>query len=351
MRVGLCTPSIMQVGGGDSYMRHLSRQLADAGAIVSTYRLASTSDGRVFVVPYTVTPGTQLDPESDIFPWADLWSQHDVVHVTAGGGMYTGFEQALDKKVGPLVVTVHDPFELQVGGKKFLRLLHLADGIIFISPTYMAAFREHGYLPQEEFDAKATHIRQPYVPPAIPPGAWAKTHPPRIVCTSAWRWNKGIGHIIQAAQWLGEYYGLRVELWSADRQSDVEAMVQEYKGYEYVDVIDGFERLPEVYGAAEVSITMTYFDEDDTGRTEYPILESWAYGVTPVVRTTFVGENPVQIIPDVNVVRSGTTPQETAAAIAGAAQRPLLRSAMERALLPHSGLGPRFIEVYGRRIA
>lgn len=339
MKIALCTPSLSRVGGSNSFMFHLALQLRELGHEVSMWTLAQKSDGGVFALKRGTrkeASGT-LKIGEDIIAWPELHERHDVVHITNAGQVYLGFEELLDKNLGPTVLTVHDPHEMLVNQRegRFLRLIDVANRVHFIGKAYHDHFRLAGYIPTADFDRKAVWARQPYVP--MERLSEMPNHD--VTCTSNWRWNKGIINIVKAAEILArseEEFDL--QFWTSDRMEDVWQQVRVLKGWENCSCCgEGYDPSEFRYGAyaARVLVDMVYFDEYDTGRTEYPILEAWNFGVTPVISERFAGKSPSDYTKGQDVYVSRPDPTDLALALRFALMAPLPVANMNYRLREH----------------
>jgi hypothetical protein len=297
MKIALATTSLSRFGGAASYQDHLAYQLLTLGHTVTQYRIGhvDAKKGDIICVEKSVIKGPDKQftaPESLYCPWSELWERHDVVHITNPGALHLGFfdPAKLFKKHGPLVLTIHDPHEIEVLGPTLIGLCELADIVTFIGKRYMDSFCAAGYA--KGMTSKAWHLIQPYNRANKKRARWAKQR--RIICTSPWRPVKRINLVVEAAGFLpltGEEAVKPLELWSGDGIDYVEDMVEALPGYAHCDDKGAWEpeQQFEVYGSAAVLVNMTFFDSSDTGRTEYPILEAWDYHLTPVLPSDFVG--------------------------------------------------------------
>ena len=341
MKVALCTPSLSRVSGANSFQLHLAAQLRAFGHEVSLWTLAQTRESKVLAIKRTgerVPDGTRMEMGKDILSWPELHERVDVVHITNAGQVYLGFEELLDKNLGPTVLTVHDPYEMLVNQRegRFIRLIDTVDRVHFIGANYFAHFRECNYIPPEEFDRKAMWARQPYV--AMTPVSSMPNH--AITCTSNWRWNKGIVPIVKAAEILAETdEELDLQFWTTDRMDDVYEQVRKRTGWKNCSVHgEGHDPSEFLYAAysARILLDMVFFDEYDTGRTEYPILEAWNFGVTPIINEKFAGKAPTDYTPGHDVYVTEPTAEGIALAVRYARGRPLLERDMLLRLSEHN---------------
>jgi len=296
MRIALTTTSLNKYGGAASYQDHLAAQLRALGHTVTQYRIGriDAEKGDIICVDRSVIrrPDEEfVAPERLFCSWPELWERNDVVHITNPGALHLGFDyDKLFLRHGPLVLTIHDPHEIEVVGPTLIRLCDLADIVTFIGKRYMDAFCTAGYA--EGMTSKARHLIQPYVRVNKTRTSWAKQR--RIICTSPWRPVKRVDLVARAAGYLpltGALAVLPLEFWSGAGIGYVEDMVEALPGFAQCDDKGEWsdEQRFEVYGSSAVLVNMTHFDSTDTGRTEYPILEAWDYHVTPVIPTDFAG--------------------------------------------------------------
>lgn len=298
MKIALATTSLSKFGGSASYQNHLALQLRAAGHTIGQYRIGHVdgTDGQIMCVDKSAIHGLdkKFEAERDqVLAWPDLWKRHDVVHITNPGALHIGFDEAqlFGAKHGPLVLTIHDPHEIEVLGPTLIKLCELADMIVFIGRRYCDAFCSAGYV--KGGSKKACHLIQPYTRVAPADKKWPKRR--RAICTSPWRPVKRVDLIVKAAELLpleGPEAIDKIEFWSGDGIDYIEDIVESLPGYVNCDDKGAWEdNLRDVvYGSARVLVNMTFFDATDTGRTEYPILEAWDYQVIPVVARDFIGD-------------------------------------------------------------
>ena len=370
MRIALGTTSLAKYGGAASFQDHLAAQLRATGNEVSQYRIGRTDEKKGRII--CVDKGCIKRPDEEFIAeerltcqWEDLWKRHDVVHITNPGSLHLGFDwdQLFATKHGPLVLTVHDPHEIEVLGPTLIRLCETADIVTFLSPRYMKHFVSAGYVDTPTMADKARWARQPYVRRTDPAEHLLKLR--RAVCTSAWRPVKRIDLIVKAAGFLPvsrdpadaalltpadrEGKIMPLEFWSGDGVSYVQDMVEDLPGMANCEDRGAWEetQIREVYGSAAVVVNMTMFDETDTGRTEYPILEAWDYQVMPVIGTDFAGDYHFgQLEPGFNCFTAKPEPEAIAARIMDAIANPRPSAHFAKSLEPHTKAGLRYHELY-----
>lgn len=367
MRIALCTTSLAKYGGAASFQDHLAAQLRGTGNEVSQYRIGRTDEKKGRII--CVDKGCIKRPDEEFIAeerltckWEDLWTRHDVVHITNPGSLHLGFDwdQLFATKHGPLVLTVHDPHEIEVLGPTLIKLCETADIVTFLSPRYMQHFVSAGYVDTPTMAGKARSARQPYVRRTDPGAPLLKLR--RAVCTSAWRPVKRIDLIVKAAgflpvsrdpaDWEGGHI-MPLEFWSGDGVAYVQDMVDDLPGMANCEDHGAWEetQIREIYGSAAVVVNMTMFDETDTGRTEYPILEAWDYGTMPVIGKDFAGEDQFgQLEPGFNCMTTELDPEAIAARIMDAIDNPVPRPHFNKSLEPHTRAGLRYHELYEEAI-
>ena len=297
MRIALATTSLGKFGGVASFQNHLAAQLRALGHDVVQYKIGreDCDAGRIICIEQDVIKRPDLRfeaAEGSYCFWPALWGRHDVVHITNPGELHNEFdEEQLLNPAGPLVLTIHDPHELDVLGPTLIRLCEAAHVVTFVGWRYMCSFLEGGYV--ENMAGKATYLMHPYVRRAHPEYPWLKRR--LAICTSAWRPAKRIELIVRAAEFLpfDEPEGIEpLQFWSGEGVDYVEDRCLGLAGWEHCEDRGPWEdeAMPAIYGPARVVVNMSYFDPTDTGRTEYPILEAWDYQVIPVVGSDFAGE-------------------------------------------------------------
>lgn len=374
MRIALGTTSLSKYGGAASFQDHLAAQLRASGNEVTQYRIGreDATKGRIICVDKGVIKRKDepfIAPQRLTCTWEDLWHRHDVVHITNPGSLHLGFDwdQLFATKHGPLVLTVHDPHEIEVLGPTLIKLCETADVVTFLSPHYMQHFVSAGYVDTPTMADKARFALQPYVRRKDPGELILKLR--RVVCTSAWRPVKRIDLIVKAAAFLpvsrdpattpgaltpeirkGDKI-MPLEFWSGDGVSYIEDMVENLPGMENCEDhgVWEVEEIGTVYGTAAAVVNMTCFDDTDWGRTEYPILEAWDYQVMPVLGTDFVGPEPEligQLLPGVNCIAVEPEPEAIAAGIMQSIEKPVPMQNFAAALEPHTVAGARYLECY-----
>lgn len=371
MRIALATTSLSKYGGAASFQDHLAAQLRAMGEEVSQYRIGRVDekDGRIICVdkgcikrvdePFTA-------PERLTCGWADLWERHDLVHITNPGSLHIGFDwdQLFCRKHGPLVLTIHDPHEIDVLGPTLIKLCEIADVVTFISPRYKQHFVSAGYVDTPTMADKSEWVRQPYVRRTDPRAAWRHCKKRRVVCTSAWRPVKRIDLIVKAAEFLpvtrnpsenDEKLIRPLEFWSGDGVDYVQDMVEDLVGMQNCDDHQEWteDQIEDVYGTAAAVVNMTCYDETDSGRTEYPILEAWDYQVMPVLGTDFVGPDTELIgmlAPGFNCIAVEPEPKAVAAGIMEAIDNPRDPDNFAASLEPNTTAGIRYLACYGKAV-
>lgn len=345
MRIALATSSLSPQAGANTGQNMLARQLRGAGHEVTQWRIARTTESTVFVTrlgsDVKREGRTMLIPGEDVRAWADLWGDNDVVHVTNPGVMGRDFKDAIDKTVGPLVLSVHDPYEFHALRRALVEWMRRAGKVMFIGEPFMRWVRRCQFLPDDEFDRKARHTPQPYVRACPSDFAFDRARPGRAVCTSPWRWNKNIPLIVEAAGLLpGD---VTVAFHSANRNSDVEHLAGQTEGWHRCEDHDEAWSWPEaafsIYGGASVLVDLVYFDGNDVGRTEYPILEAWDFGCVPVVLKGFAGpaSERGELLHGRNCYVVDPDPESVAAGIVRGIETPVpdMAAAFEESLEPH----------------
>jgi hypothetical protein len=289
-----------------------------------------------------------LEPGVDIIKYLDLWNHADLVHITNPPAVTMGFQEVVDKKGGPVVVTLHDSAEVMFneGSGAMEALMSNADRIFFVGEVWMRMLRRQGRIPTRDFDRKARFFPHPYVRD----GAGRIVEPEkRIVCTSAWRWNKKIELTIDAAQLLAPD-GYTVEFWTGAKDPQYAPFLQTLPGWACCSDM-GTWRWPQdcgkVFGTAAYLTNMTTFGATDGLRTEYPILEAWDFGVTPIVRSCWAAETPGQSegapVEGIDCLVADTGAEIAAAVRAGI---DFEQDAFDAALKPHVEVGPRIAAEY-----
>jgi len=362
MDIALATTSINKWGGASSFQNHLAAQLRELGHTVTQYHIGRTDAhlGRVICVDRSVVKRPDepfVAPERLTCEWRALWDRHDVVHITNPGALHIGFDhdQLFGTKHGPLVLTVHDPHEIEVIGPTLLKLCELADRVTFIGGRYMRHFVDAGYV--QGFADKARLVPQPYVRRAPADKDWTKARV--AVCTSPWRPVKRIDLIVKAAGLLPVTRETEravsvapLRFWAGVGVDYVEDIVEALDGYKNCDDMGSWPEFETdiVYGPARVLVNMTHFDETDTGRTEYPILEAWDYQVLPVLPSDFAGDPgppSEQAFRDgVNCVIVEPEPEAIAEGIMRAMDLHLPWSWYDASLEPHLTAGRAYVTVY-----
>jgi glycosyltransferase involved in cell wall biosynthesis len=351
MRIGLATTSISTESGVNTYQAMLARQLRTLGHNVVQWRIIGDPSEQLWVVPQRsqlLQEGRhRMEIGKDLHPWGlELWNQIDVLHITDAGRIDEKYIAALDKKMGPLVVSIHDPYEFQTLGQGLLFLMDRADKILFIGERFMEATRDAEWMAAEAFERKARLTLQPYV--RVAGGAeWEKHR--RVINTSPWRWNKNISLIVDAADRLRDERP--IEFWTSNRNPDVECYAEEQAGWDHCSSHDTPWQWPRdaelIYGDAAVLVDCVFFDVTDTGRTEYPILEAWDFGVTPVVLEGFIG-NPLttELVDGYNVYGTAPGIEALVRTIKHALDNPLPQAFMDESLKPHVMAGELFARAY-----
>jgi len=361
MRIALATTSLAKHGGAASFQDHLAAQLRDAGNQVTQYRIGRTDEkkGRIICVDKDCIkrPDEEFIAEERLTcGWEDLWERNDLVHITNPGSLHLGFnwDQLFATKHGPLALTIHDPHEIEVLGPTLIELCKTADLVTFLSPRYLEHFVSAGYVDAEIMRLKAVYVRQPYVRRNDPARIFEKAR--RVVCTSGWRPVKRIDLIVKAAEFLPVESGnvKPLEFWSGDGVAYVEDMVENLPGMANCEDHGEWddEQMDDVYGTAGAVVNMTMFDESDTGRTEYPILEAWDYQVMPVIGTDFAGDAEFgQLQPGFNCFTAEPTPEAVAARIIDALDNPKPPAYFAKSLEPHEDAGRDYLAAYEEAIA
>lgn len=355
MRIALATTSLSPNAGANTGMSMLGRQLRALGHEVSLWRLGRDSDYKIYVSRLSREIEREgrdrLEMGRDVFGWPEFWEHADVVHITNPGVINEKFARALDMDLGPLVLSVHDPHEFQALHEGLIWLMGAARKILFVGREFLERTREAGWLPQTEFDCKAVYTPQPYVRIGRDAG---KIKARRIINTSPWRGNKNIPLTVEAASYLPE--GLSIEFHTANRNPIIEEFAEQTGGWERCEDHDQPWQWPgdaeRIYGTAAVLVDLVYFDGTDTGRTEYPILEAWDFGATPVVLKGFATHKVTSELHDqwgaapANVHATSKDPIDIAATITNALEHPVPREWLDDALLPHEEAGRIFVEAY-----
>jgi len=338
-------------GGTDTYEAELARQLTALGHEVSRWKLAKaaqTYGGGVWAI--CVDKHELPDKASGTFPpdtqfvkWDQLWERADLVHLTTPHNVSMGYKKLLDTPPGHLVVTFHDSVEVMFneGTGAMEGLMRIASRIFFVGEVWMRRLRQQRRIPHAEFDAKARYFPHPYT--RIATGRIADADPKRVVCASAWRWNKGIVQTVEAAELLANE-GYRFEFWTGLKDPQLASFVQTMPGWKHCRDMGKWEwptDAPRIYDTAAYATNMTTFGTSDGQRTEYPVLEAWDFGVTPIVRSCWAHQGKAP--------RSLGAPQagidcltaDDAATLANAVRSGVRFSqdAFDAALLPHTTVG------------
>jgi len=355
MRIALVTTSLSPTAGANTGMSMLGRQLRERGHAVTLWRMGRDASYTIYISRL----GREVEAEGrdrleigrDVFTWPEFWQHTDVVHITNPGIINEKFARALDTDLGPLVLSVHDPHEFQALGMGLIWLMRAARKILFVGREFKQRTREAGWLPQAEFDRKAVYTPQPYV--RIGRGAGLRKAR-RIVNTSPWRGNKNIPLLVEAAAHLPP--DVRLEFHTANRNPLIEEFAEAQAGWDRCE--DHYEPwewpgdAEKIYGTAAALADLVYFDGTDTGRTEYPILEAWDFGTTPVVLNGYApGREHHELQNGRNVYTTTRDPRDVAATLVKAIERPLPREAFDEALTEHEEAGEIFERAYQEALA
>lgn len=367
MRIALASTSMSTSAGPNTGQAHLARQLRALGHDVSQWRIGFGPEDAIYVMRSRGDIEREgrdtVDLDTDFLPWGDLWKRHevDVVHITNPGMMGQQFDEALDTTAGPLVLSVHDPYEFHSLRKALVRWMHQSQRVMFIGRTFMRWARRCEYLPQVEFDRKARYTPQPYTRHPVT-AAWDERtreyahafHQPRAINTSPWRSNKNIPMLVEAAGLLPR--GVIVSFHTSNRNEEIEARVEEDPAWPRCENHPApwswYDDAEEIYGRAGTLVDLVYFNEDDTGRTEYPILEAWDFGVTPIVLRAFAGPPTEQgeLLHGWNVFAASMDPGDVARTILMAIEHPLSAAPLMESLRPHLATGTAFETAYQEAI-
>lgn len=359
MKIALATSTVSVETGANTGLNMLARQLQERGHEVSRWRMGRMPNGEVHAIRrwHDVMEQREgyLIPGKDDRLWPTLWDDHDVVHITNYGVMSLGFGEVLDKSVGALVFSLHDPHEVENYGRSIIGLMRRADRVMFIGRTFMEHVKGAGYFNADDAERKCRWTPQPYcrvAAPGMPMHRASLKKARRVICTSPWRWNKRIPVIARAASHLPD--DVTTEFWTGNKLLDVEVQLEEVPAYfSRCRVMDGWkwpEQAPEVYGTASVLVDLVAFSDEDVGRTEYPILEAWDWGVSPIVNKNHaLGEHVTvvdQLKPGRNVYVTPAEPLAVATAICVALEKPVMRAEMDESLEPHLTAGDGFVAAY-----
>lgn len=297
MRIGLAGPGVGHAEGTTTYLRHLQRLLEqDPAHEVTVWRPAGTPDGEgVLFIRQDVDLSTRqdgmLERGKDFLSYAEMTGEVDVLHIVHLGTLPTGPYKrfVLDTPPLPLVLSVHDPHEMDCHAPYLIALCERAHRVVFIGERFMAHVGACGYL--TDWERKAVFGGHPYVPLHTEAPFGPGRVQDKVICTSVWRPHKGIGQAIAAADhlrsehrpvlfWTGQKAGYLADIIAYSTMADPTSWLA-CGAWEWPEDVE------KVFGPAGVLSNLTTFGPRDTGRTEYTVLEAWDHGVMPVVRADF----------------------------------------------------------------